>query len=253
MSAGQSSGVDGALERLRALLDARIDQSEARLPTERDLASEFGIGRRAVRRALDVLEAEGLIWRHQGKGTFAGQSTAVRPPLISSLASRAGPLEVMEARLEIEPALARLGAARASAKTLSSLQQILCHLEASKDDAAVEIWDGAFHRVIAETAGNCLLLAIFDTIDRIRLLPSWQRPRAFARNTDRLHVTQAQHAAIIEAIAHHDGAEAEREMRCHLLTLHGNLQAALLGVGAKKIRDVEGTRSASEDPGNAYD
>ena len=59
------------------------------VPTEWDeelgaaLAAQIGIGRRALRRALEVLEAEGRIWRHQGKGTFLGP----RPPLTSAAAA----------------------------------------------------------------------------------------------------------------------------------------------------------------------
>ena len=61
-----------ALGRLRALLDDSSFDAGQRLPPERELAARIGIGRRALRRALEVLEAEGRIWRHQGKGTFLG-------------------------------------------------------------------------------------------------------------------------------------------------------------------------------------
>jgi DNA-binding FadR family transcriptional regulator len=61
-----------ALDRLRLLLDEAAPGGDHRLPPERDLAEQLGVGRRALRRALEVLEAEGRIWRHQGKGTFAG-------------------------------------------------------------------------------------------------------------------------------------------------------------------------------------
>ena len=40
------------------------------MPPERVLAEELGVGRRSLRRALDVLEQEGRISRHQGRGTF---------------------------------------------------------------------------------------------------------------------------------------------------------------------------------------
>lgn len=221
-----------ALKHIRALLDANADQPEWRLPSERDLVAKTGAGRRAVRIALEVLEVEGRLWRRQGRGTFAGQRSDIRPHLVATIADRTSPLEVMEARLEVEPGLARLAAAKASPEVLTTMRLILRRLSASEDHDAVERWDGAFHRLIAETAGNRLLMTIFDIIDRIRSSPSWQRPRALARNKDRLKTTQTQHAAIVEAIRQHDGAEAERAMRRHLLTLQSNLQQALLGLSA---------------------
>jgi DNA-binding FadR family transcriptional regulator len=224
------SGV--ALKHIRALLESNADQPEWRLPPERDLVAATGTGRRAVRAALELLEAEGRLWRHQGKGTFAGQRPDIPPHLVATIAGRTSPLEVMEARLEIEPGLARLAAARASSEVLAAMRLILRRLSASDDHDTVERWDSAFHRLIAETAGNRLLLTIFDIIDHIRLSPSWKRPRALARNSDRLRTTQAQHTAIIEAIREHDGAEAERAMRLHLLTLQANLKLAMLGASA---------------------
>jgi DNA-binding FadR family transcriptional regulator len=222
-----------ALEHIRALVEANASRPAWRLPPERELAGEIGTGRRAVRCALEVLEAEGRVWRQQGRGTFAGHRPDIQPHLVASLSERTSPLEVMEARLEIEPGLARLAAAKATAEVVANLQRILQRIGASADADSVERWDGAFHRTIAETAGNGLLLTIFGVIDQIRQLPSWQKPRAQARNTERLRVVQVQHAAILAAIARHDGAEAEQAMRRHLLTLQANLQQTLLGLRAR--------------------
>lgn len=221
-----------ALTRIRAMVDAHDSGPQWRLPPERELAGELGTGRRAVRCALEVLEAEGRIWRQQGKGTFAGQRPTVQPRLIASIAERTSPLEVMEARLEIEPGLARLAASRASAQVVANLHRVLQRIAASTDPDGLERWDGAFHRAIAETAGNRLLLLIFGVIDQIRQLPSWQKPRAQARSVERLRLVHVQHAAIVDAISRHDGAEAEAAMRRHLLTLQANLRQALLGDGS---------------------
>jgi hypothetical protein len=60
----------------------------------------------------------------------------------------------MEARLEIEPRLARLAAAKASPEALTTMRLILRRLGASEDHETMERWDGAFHRLIAETAGT---------------------------------------------------------------------------------------------------
>lgn len=52
------------------------------LPTEMALSSNFNVSRVTVRRALDMLEREGLVIRRQGIGTFA------RPPEDSATAGR---------------------------------------------------------------------------------------------------------------------------------------------------------------------
>ena len=61
-----------ALEQLRGLINQHESTPGTPLPTERELSETLGVGRREVRRALDVLEEEGRIWRKQGKGTFIG-------------------------------------------------------------------------------------------------------------------------------------------------------------------------------------
>src|SRR5690606_13071680 len=113
-----------ALEKLRARVETQSVSADPKLPPERELAASMGLGRRAIRRAMEVLEAEGLIWRHQGKGTFVGRRPTVPPYLIGEISERTNPLEVMEARLQIEPPLARIAALRASAEDISSLEKL---------------------------------------------------------------------------------------------------------------------------------
>jgi GntR family transcriptional regulator len=60
-------------ESLRQYLSNVIDgglEPHSRLPTERALATEFDVSRLTVRRALDRLEHDGLVYRVQGAGTF---------------------------------------------------------------------------------------------------------------------------------------------------------------------------------------
>jgi GntR family transcriptional repressor for pyruvate dehydrogenase complex len=229
LNSQQISTADTALTQLRSVLDAHADRPEWRLPGERDLALELRLGRGAIRSALGVLEAEQRVWRRQGKGAFAGQRPAVSDHVVASMAERTSPLAMMEARLEIEPGLARLTAAKASPEIVTKLNPTLRRLVASDTADAMKRFDGAFHRLIADTAGNRLLMTTFDVIDRIRLSPTWREPRALARSADKLRVTNEQHASIVDAIDRHDGAEAESAMRRHLLTSHTNLQQSLFG------------------------
>src|SRR5712672_3361997 len=61
---------DQALSKVRDFIETRNFAVDGRIPSERTLAAELGVGRRSLRRALDVLEQEGRIHRHQGRGTF---------------------------------------------------------------------------------------------------------------------------------------------------------------------------------------
>jgi DNA-binding FadR family transcriptional regulator len=205
-----------ALGRLRALLEEGSLEPGTRLPPERTLAAQIGISRQTLRRALEVLEAEGRIWRHQGKGTFLGPRP-VHPQIgLEELASRTNPLEVMNVRLEIEPILARLAALYASNGDVERLFHLVQKTASSSDADAYELWDSALHRAIAEAAGNSLLLAIFDLVDRIRQDMNWQTLRERARSKDKLSAQVEQHTQIVTAIAQREAHAAEHAMREHL-------------------------------------
>jgi DNA-binding FadR family transcriptional regulator len=201
-----------ALVRLRAFPEVGTFDGDQRLPPERVLAAQIGIGRRALRRCLEVLEAEGRIWRHQGKGTFLGSRPAEPYRSLEELSKRTHPLEVMEMRLEIEPALARLAALRASNGDVERLLHLAEKTSSSTDGDARELWDSALHRAIAEAAGNSLLLALFDTVDRIRQDTTWR----FLRSRDRQQIYVEQHRRVIAAIAQREAHAAKQAMREHL-------------------------------------
>jgi GntR family transcriptional regulator len=65
---------------VRDALAARITQGVwepgVSLPSEGDLAREFGVSAGTMRKALDLLEAERLIVRRQGRGTFVSNPTS---------------------------------------------------------------------------------------------------------------------------------------------------------------------------------
>ncbi|MGG7519340.1 FadR/GntR family transcriptional regulator [Allorhizobium undicola] len=216
-----------ALEGLRALLVGERLQAGARLPTERHLAEMLNVSRRAIRRALEVLEAEGLVWRRQGSGTFAGARPVDHTLLESGMRRGADPLEVMEVRLRIEPQLAQLAALRATPEHVDAMYHLAARIFESDDADAQELWDGSLHRRIAQCAGNTLFLSIFDLVNRVREEDGW---RMLREQAGRLHhsseVAHQQHLSIIDAIAARDCAGACEAMRDHLLSF----QEALIRV-----------------------
>ena len=219
-----------ALSRLRALIREAGSRPGSRLPAERELAETLGIGRRALRRALDVLETEGRIWRQQGKGTFIGARPDEPTEMARALGSRTSFYEVMEARLRLEPQLAFLAALKASGVEIERMRNLSERIAQSEDADASELWDGAFHRQIARSTGNRLLLGLFDVIDQIRQNDSWTELRAGARRLSGPDTYIADHSAIVAAIEARDPKGAESAMRTHIMGLQRNLSRAIEGI-----------------------
>lgn len=138
-----------ALERLRIIVDQLEREARDQLPTERELAEQIGVGRRAVRRALDVLEAEGRIWRRQGAGTFISAARSGTESRIRYLPEMSNMFEVMEVRLRIEPALARLAALRATPADIARMREISDKVARATDMDSRELWDSSLHRAVA--------------------------------------------------------------------------------------------------------
>ncbi|MDJ0933505.1 FCD domain-containing protein [Breoghania sp.] len=210
------------MERLRVILNQFEAEGRDQLPTERELAEEIGVGRRAVRPALEVLEAEDRIWRRQGAGTFIGAALERSDASLRDLAQQTNILEMMEVRLRIEPVLAQLAALRATPPDIAKLRNTTEKLEQAGDSDVRELWDSAIHRTIANMAGNRLFLALFDVIDRVHQDENWRHTREAVRTPDSMRQATQQHRDLVEAISRRDPLAAERAMRRHLTFLQEN-------------------------------
>lgn len=207
------------LDRIRQYITREALKEGSRLPTERQFSAMFGVGRRAVRRALEALEAEGVVWRKQGAGTFLTTPEGPADPH-AAIIERTDFAEIMEVRLRIEPPLAHLAAQRARPADIERMRLLSERIRTSRDADARELWDGMLHRLIAMAAGNSLFLTLFDTVNRIRQDGCWQDIRERARaNTDAQMQSCRHHDEIIDCIARKDAAAAGAAMRRHLLML----------------------------------
>ncbi len=224
---GQFAEATRVLDAIRRMIENHQLPADGRLPTERNLAAELETGRRNVRRALETLEGEGLIWRRQGKGTFAGQPPDPTEALAAEIVSEVDPLVTMEARLCIEPALAELCARRATAEDVARLRHLAERVAFPADAEAAELWDGALHRLIARIGGNRIMLTAFTLIDEVRVGEEWQLKRHRARTPETMALYNGQHRRIIDAIEARDGPRAAAAMREHLAALSSNLQRSL--------------------------
>lgn len=224
---------DQALSKVREFIERQNVAVDGRIPPERTLAAELGIGRRSVRRALDVLEQEGRIHRHQGRGTFievrpgsaAGliaADTAVSAPALSlgaaleNVLDYTNPLEVIEVRLATEPVMARLAALRASQAEIKRLATLAAKTRTASDAESYERADSLFHRTIAEAAKNTLFLAFFDTMRVSQRDVGWRRLGENSHCYKRQSVYANFHESIAAAIAARNGQEAYSQMQRHL-------------------------------------
>jgi GntR family transcriptional repressor for pyruvate dehydrogenase complex len=156
---------DDVLEQLReAILSGRIRPGE-KLPTERQLCEEFGVGRPTLREALRSLEAVGMIDVRPGKG---GGSYAVTPSestvgdaLASLVSLRGASLEdLAEFRLDFEGENALWAARRADASDLAMLEAAVTEArEASAVDDLLAA-DVRWHEIVARATKNRLRIGI---------------------------------------------------------------------------------------------
>ena len=166
---------DDGLGRLRAHLEREAPEPGARLPTERALAAAIGCSRETPRAGLERLEAEGLVWRHVGQGTFAGPRPRGRPIRDTALLGASSAAERMEARLVIEPPVAGEAARRATPEDAAHLRARAEAGRAARDRPACEVADDAFHTAIAEVAGNRILIGVLRYLAGARRRAPWQR------------------------------------------------------------------------------
>lgn len=222
-NAGAGVG-DAVVSQLRAFLATRVDLANGRIPPERELADLLGVSRTELRKALAVLEEQGHIWRHVGKGTFLGSRPIDSVADIAAMARRTSPAEVMQARLSVEPEIARLAAIYAKPEQIAAMDACLRHQHAAATWREYESWDNRLHRTIGEATQNALMLGLLDTLNAVRRAVTWGRMRPANRpNPPPSHPSFAEHEAIIGAIKNRDMATAAQAMRSHLVSVQASL------------------------------
>ncbi len=197
-----------------------------RLPPERELIVRLGISRSTLRKALDALEREGKIWRHVGKGTFiAAQSDLPGTGTLTELSQQVTPVQLMRARLSLEPALAREAAINASEEAVVRLKKARDKAVAAATWDEYEAQDDALHRAVADATGNVLLLSLFDQLNQVRRAVAWNTVVRSSKRPAKDHSSFAEHDALVAAIEARDPTAAHAAMRQHL----GSVSSRLFG------------------------
>jgi DNA-binding FadR family transcriptional regulator len=211
---------------LRRAIETGAYSEGDRLPPERQLAATFHAARSTVRRALDQLEKAGLVSRRLGSGTFVGGSaTSARRGI--DLVDQVSPLQLIEARLAVEPFTTRLAVLHATRRDLEEMEAVLIHAEESVNDKdSFSKWDGEFHLLIARASGNPLLINVYRQINHVRLHAQWDAMKEKILTPDVIADYNRQHRGIFDALNARDAQGAYALITEHLEKARGDLLRA---------------------------
>jgi GntR family transcriptional repressor for pyruvate dehydrogenase complex len=208
------------IEKLRRKIESEAFGHEGRLPPERNLAQELGISRSALRKALDNLESEGLLWRQVGKGTFVRTNPFSSPELSSNLTIQTNPVEIMEVMAILQPKIAAMAALRSSQQEIENMCRYTDRCEQA-DNVNIRLkWDFYIHNTIARASGNNILIAIADYLYKSKV---WGRRKETVFTPDRWLIYNRQHREIIDAIQDRDPVRAFELMENHIETVKKHL------------------------------
>ena len=186
-----------------------------RLPSERDLATEFAVSRPVIREALKALQERGLVEVSPQRGSFVRRYTAenlMRPMNLAARTAGVTARQLMRARLMLETEAAGLAATHATKQDRTDLLRVHQHLAQPGDVHARARIDLTFHETIARASGNPVIHLMFTAIQDLTyglMLRSLSDREVRAAG-------EPLHTVILEHILDRDSDGAREAMRQHL-------------------------------------
>lgn len=182
------------------IVDGRLSPT-GRIP-QAELAEGLGISRGSVREALRRLAGDGLVEFEVNRGFFVADL------------GLDGVLDRLEARLHVEPGIARLAATRRSEDDVQALRRAVVAERAARTASAAHDASREFHAALVSATRNDALVRIFDSLwiaDVGRRLLAQRRRQPEWQESD-----SAEHEELLAAIESGDADAAERLMRTHV-------------------------------------
>jgi GntR family transcriptional regulator, sialic acid-inducible nan operon repressor len=207
-------------DRLKSMITSGEYGPGDAMPSERDLMDRFGVGRPAIREAMQALASSGLISINHGERARVQQLTAKsifqQVELSANILLSASPdsLEhLKQARRFFEAGMTRQAAEKATQADVDRLAETIQMQESSVGDAVAFIThDMRFHTEIAAISGN----PIFEAVSEAML--GWLRQYhvQLLRIAGKENLTLSEHRRILKHIASNDPDAAEKMMMQHL-------------------------------------
>jgi GntR family transcriptional repressor for pyruvate dehydrogenase complex len=217
-----------------------------RLPTVTALAERFAVAPPTMREALRRLQAIGVVDIRHGSGVYvrrAKQRHIVSNPYSGQLNAETI-LDLLDARLLIEPHLACLAVARCDERAIKELEEILDRAEGvlQGPDTLLSGLNLDFHRAIARLSGNVVLSQTMDSILDLYAAEQMVILQLFD-NRERDHL---EHKTVLEAIRDRRPDFAGERMREHLEGVREVLESRLQP--QKRPRARTKTRGGEGEP-----
>lgn len=200
-----------------AILSGRLKPGD-KLPSERELVARFRVSRVSVREALHSLDTGGLVVVRKGTrgGHFVADpsSRPVTESLKNQLRLGLETLEYLtEARVLLEPEIARLAARRATAADLAALEALVNEGEALVSARRLpRRYDMGFHRLMAQATHNPVLALTINSMMDILA----ERVKELGLDLEVNRKITGFHRRVLEALKARDSEAACRLMREHV-------------------------------------
>jgi DNA-binding FadR family transcriptional regulator len=137
--------------------------------------------------------------------------------------SGTSPVDVMAARLMVEPHASAAAAANASAADLTAIREAHDNATAETDPGSFEKLDAIFHVCIFAATRNELLLSLHDILRVIRNQPAWIEMKRRRYTEARRQGYCRDHELIVQALYARDSERAFETMKLHLINVQNNL------------------------------
>lgn len=179
------SGRQSRYEEIAAFLRGVIDDSQPgdRLPSDTDLAGRFSVSRMTARQAVQVLEAEGLLIREQGRGTFVSSRPVARmlgSPLSFTTSMRAKGLTASSQIIEAAEEPPTAEDVEALDLDPAAPVQVLIRLRLA-DGVPMAIERAVLAPAVADVVGSIEGKSLHQQFVEIGRTPTWARSRVSAR------------------------------------------------------------------------
>lgn len=217
-------------QQVLALIQERALKPGDRLPSARELAARFAVATPTIREALRRLQATGMIDIRHGSGIYVRREAdriMLSNPAYGVLEAQTI-MQVLDARLLIEPHLAQLAATNASETDLGELRDLLAKAEGAlqhADDRYIQI-NYELHVAIARASGNVVLTHVVQSLLEMHSIEL----HVVDLNSSLAEIRARDHhfhQLVVSAIAEHDAPGARDAMAEHLTVARSTIEVRL--------------------------